>query len=135
MLYGRGAGRFPTASAILGDISEIIRNMKYGSCGRLTKVSGRDKAIVPIEDVMTRFFLRVTLADKPGVLATVSKMLSEHNVSLDTINQTDLVDGNAELVLITHLVKEGDMREALEKLKGLDVTKEIITVLRVEGVA
>lgn len=135
MLYGRGAGRFPTASAILGDVSEIVRNMKYGSCGSLTKVSGRNKVITPMKDVVTRFFIRLTLADKPGVLAVVSKILSEHNVSLDTINQIDMIDGNAELVIMTHLVKEGDMREALERVRALEVTKEIITVLRVEGVA
>jgi len=135
MLYGRGAGRYPTASAILGDVSEIARNMRYGSGGRLTRISGRDKMIIPIEDVMTRFFLRVILTDKPGVLAVVAKTLSEHNVSLNTINQIDYVGGDAELVFITHLVKEGDMRAALKQLKSLEVTKEIITVLRVEGVA
>lgn len=135
MLYGRGAGRFPTASAILGDVAEIVRNIRFHSCGRLTWVSQRDKAVIPIEDVETRFFLRVLLTDKPGVLAAVTKILSKYMVNLDSVNQIDLKGGDAELVLVTHLVREGDMRKALEELRGLETTKEIITVLRVEGVA
>jgi len=135
MLYGRGAGRFPTASAILGDVMEIARNIRNNACGRLTKVSGRERGIVPIDDVETRFFLRVLLADKPGVLATVAKTLSKYNVSLSTVKQTALQGGDAELVFVTHLVREGDMREALAELRSLDVMKRVITVLRVEGVA
>jgi homoserine dehydrogenase len=134
MLYGRGAGRFPTAGAILGDMAEIVRNIRFSCCGRLTEVCGRDKAIIPIEDVETRFFLRLLLADQPGVLAAITKALSKHSVSLDTVSQTDLKEGDAELVLVTHLVREGDMREALEELRSLEETKEILTVLRVEGV-
>ena len=133
MLYGRGAGRFPTASAILGDVAEIIRNIRFGSCGGLTNVSRKEKAIVPIDDVETRFFLRVLLTDKPGVLAAVTKTLSKYDVSLDSVNQIDLIGGDAELVLVTHLVREGAMRLALEELRGLDVMREIFTVLRVEG--
>ena len=135
MLYGRGAGRFPTASAILGDVAAIVRNILSGSCGRLTRVSKREKPIAPIEDLETRFFLRLLLADKPGVLATVTETLSRYNVSLDTVNQVNLKDGDAELVFITHVVREGDIRGALAELSGVDVMKRIITMLRVEGVA
>ncbi|MCL1848217.1 MAG: homoserine dehydrogenase [Clostridiales bacterium] len=133
MLHGRGAGRFPTAAAILGDVSEIARNILAGSCGRLTKVSGRVKPIVPIEDVRTRFFLRILLADQPGVLASVTQILSKYQVSLDTVNQIGLEDGDAELVFVTHLIREGDMRQALEALRDLEEMKGIQSVLRVEG--
>ncbi len=135
MLYGRGAGRFPTASAILGDVTEIVRNMRFGCSGRLNEVCQREKAILPIEEVKTRFFLRLLLADKPGVLALITKALSKYQVSLDTVNQIDLKGGDAELVFVTHVVREGDMQKALEEIRSLDVTKEIITILRVEGVA
>ncbi|MCL2121949.1 MAG: homoserine dehydrogenase [Clostridiales bacterium] len=135
MLYGRGAGRFPTASAILGDVAEIVRNIRFGSCGSLTRVYQREKAILPIEDVETRFFLRLLLTDRPGVLATVARILGRYQVSLDTVNQIDLIGGNAELIFVTHLVREGDLRKALEEIRGLEITKEVITVLRVEGVA
>ena len=135
MLYGRGAGRFPTASAILGDVSEIVRNIRAGSCGRLSMVYGAEKAVVPIEDVRTRFFLRFLVEDKPGVLATITKTLSKWGISLDTVVQTDLGGSEAELVFVTHQVREGDMRKALEDLRSLGETREIKTVLRVEGVA
>ena len=135
MLYGRGAGRFPTAGAVLGDIAEIARNIRLNAAGRLTEVSSREKAIVPIEDVETRFFLRLLLADKPGVLAAVAKVLSDYHVNLEKVNQTDFKGEDAELVIVTRQVREGDMRKALEELRGLAVTKEIITVLRVEGVS
>jgi len=134
MLYGRGAGRFPTACAILGDIAEIVRNIRFKCSGRLTQVYGREKEIIPIDDVETRFFMRLLLTDKPGVLAVVTKTLSKYNVSLETVNQMDLIEGDAELVFVTHLVREGDMRKALEEIGKLDVTKKIVTVLRVEGV-
>ncbi|MCL1805638.1 MAG: homoserine dehydrogenase [Clostridiales bacterium] len=134
MLYGRGAGRFPTACAILGDVAEIVRNIRFNCSGRLTRVYGREKGIVPIDDVETRFFMRLLLADMPGVLAVVTKALSKYNVSLETVNQMDLIEGDAELVFVTHLVREGDMRRALEEIGRLEVTKKIVTVLRVEGV-
>lgn len=134
MLYGRGAGRFPTACAILGDIAEIIRNIRFNCSGRLTQVYGREKAVIPIDDVETRFFLRLLLTDRPGVLAAVARTLSKYSVSLAMVNQMDLVDGDAELVFVTHLVREGDLRKALEEISGMEVTKKIITVLRVEGV-
>jgi homoserine dehydrogenase len=135
MLYGRGAGRFPTASAILGDVSEIARNIRFGCCGRLNQVFDRLKPVMPIDEIKTRFFLRLLLADRPGVLAQITKTLGKHEVSLDTVRQTDLKDGDAELVFITHIAREGDMRQALKEMGELEVTKEIITVLRVEGVA
>ena len=133
MLYGRGAGRFPTASAILGDVLEIVKNIRFGSCGRLTRVYDREKAIIPMEDIETRFFLRLLLADKPGVLAAVTKTLSNYEVSLKTIIQTDIKDGEAKLVFVTHLVREGNMRKALEELRALEDAKEVLTILRVEG--
>ena len=133
MLYGRGAGRFPTACAILGDISEIVRNIRFNCNGRLTQVYDRVKGIVSIDDVETRFFTRMLLADKPGVLAAVAKVFGKYMVSLEMVSQMDLVEGDAELVFVTHLVREGDMRKALEEIGQLEVTKKIITVLRVEG--
>jgi homoserine dehydrogenase len=133
MLYGRGAGRFPTASAILGDVTEIVRNIRFGCTGRLNEVCRRERAILPMEDVRTRFFLRLLLTDKPGVLALITKTLSKYQVSLDIVNQMDLKEGAAELVFVTHTVRAGDMRNALEEIRGLDVTRGIVTILRVEG--
>jgi len=135
MFYGRGAGRMPTASAIVGDIVEIVRNMNNNSLGRLTSICDRIKTVKPIEEVETCFFLRMLLEDKPGVLAQLTKVLGDHQVSLATVLQTSAKDGDAELVFVTHKVREGALREALSEIEKLPVTRKIITVLRVEGEA
>ena len=134
MLYGRGAGRMPTASAVMGDVVEIVRNINFGCQGRLNQVWPREKEIVPIEEVRTRFFLRLLLADKPGAMARITKVLGDHGVSLDSVLQTELGDGSAEVVFVTHLVRQGDMDAALTEIGGLAVTREVKTVLRVEGI-
>ena len=134
MLYGRGAGRMPTASAVMGDVVEIVRNINYHCQGRLNQVWPREKEIIPIREVETRFFLRFLLTDQPGVMAAVSRILGEHAVSLNSVLQKELGDGTAEVVFITHLVRQGNMDAALEEIRELPATREIRTVLRVEGV-
>lgn len=133
MFYGRGAGRMPTASAIVGDIVEIARNMKHNSLGRLSSLCDRTKTIKAINDVETRFFLRMILQDMPGVLAQLTKVLGDHQVSLATVLQTNSEGGDAELVFVTHKVREGDLRAALTQIEALAVTRKILTVIRVEG--
>lgn len=133
MFYGRGAGRMPTASAIVGDIVEIARNINHNCSGRLTSVCERTKTIKAMDDVETSFFLRMVLADRPGVLAQLTKSLGDHQVSLATVLQTNLQGGDAELVFVTHKVREGDLREALKEIENMPVTRKIATVIRVEG--
>lgn len=133
MFYGRGAGRMPTASAIVGDIVEIARNINHNCSGRLSSVCERTKTIKAMDDVETSFFLRMVLADRPGVLAQLTKSLGDHQVSLATVLQTNLQGGDAELVFVTHKVREGDLREALKEIENMPVTRKIATVIRVEG--
>lgn len=133
MFYGRGAGRMPTASAIVGDIVEIARNIDHNCLGRLNSVYDRVKKIKAIDDVETSFFLRMVLEDRPGVLAKLTKALGDHQVSLASVLQTNLQGGDAELVFVTHKVREGDLRAALKEIEGMPVTRKIVTVLRVEG--
>ncbi len=133
MFYGVGAGRLPSASAILGDVAAIARNIKNDCEGRLNLLDRRERAIKPMQDVETRFFLRLVLADRPGVLAQIAEVLGNHGVSLARVLQTNLREGDAELVLVTHGVRDGDMQLALTEISGLAATREIVTVLRVEG--
>jgi homoserine dehydrogenase len=133
MFYGRGAGRMPTASAIVGDIVEIARNINHNCLGRLSSVYDRVKKIKAIDDVETSFFLRMVLEDRPGVLAKLTKALGDHQVSLASVLQTNLQGGDAELVFVTHKVREGDLRAALKEIESMPVTRKIVTVLRVEG--
>ncbi len=133
MLYGRGAGRMPTASAVMGDVVEIVRNINFNCQGRLNQVYPREKEIIPMADVKTRFFLRFILTDKPGVMAKITKVMGNHGISLDSVLQKELGDGSAEVAFVTHLVRQGDMDAALAEIREMDVTREIRTVLRVEG--
>ncbi len=133
MFYGRGAGRMPTASAIVGDIVEIARDINHNCLGRLGTVYDRVKKIKAIDDVETSFFLRMVLEDRPGVLAQLTKSLGDHQVSLASVLQTNLQGGDAELVIVTHKVREGDLRAALKEIESMPVTRKIVTVLRVEG--
>jgi len=75
----------------------------------------------------------MVLADRPGVLAQLTKSLGDHQVSLATVLQTNLQGGDAELVFVTHKVREGDLREALKEIENMPVTRKIATVIRVEG--
>ncbi|MDR1205366.1 MAG: homoserine dehydrogenase [Peptococcaceae bacterium] len=134
MFYGRGAGRMPTASAIAGDVVEISRNILADCCGRIKSSSrGSAKAIRTIANVNTKFFLRMVLEDKPGVLAQVSKVFGEKEVSIAMVLQTNRDGDGAELVVITHKVREGNLWDALHVIEKMPITKKIITVLRVEG--
>jgi homoserine dehydrogenase len=134
MFYGRGAGRMPTASAIAGDIVEISRNILANCCGRIkSSTQGPRKAIRAIANVNTKFFLRIVLEDRPGVLAQVSKVFGEKEVSIAMVLQTNRNGDGAELVVITHKVREGNLWDALNAIEKMPITKKIVTVLRVEG--
>ena len=82
MFYGVGAGRLPSASAILGDVAAIARNIDFHCEGRLNLLDRRERAVKPMQEVETRFFLRLVLADRPGVLAQIAEALGNHGVSL-----------------------------------------------------
>lgn len=133
MFYGRGAGRMPTASAIVGDVVEIARNIHFNCLGRLNAQVSRQKKVLAIQDVETCFFLRMILEDVPGVLAQLAKVLGDHQVSLATVLQTNSQGNSAELVFVTHKVREGDLRDALKEIEKMPFTRDILTVLRVEG--
>jgi len=131
MFYGPGAGRYPAASAVLGDVGAIARNIRRNSVGRLNLLDKRELLIKPINEVETSFFLRMILEDQPGVLADITEILSSHEVSLARILQKPK-GKEAELTLITHKVKDGNMSKAIADMAKLSATKEILTVLRVE---
>jgi len=133
MLYGRGAGRMPTASAVMGDVVEIVRNINFNCTGRLNQRLVKNQEVVPIEKVVTRFFLRLILEDKPGTMAAITKTLAKYGVSMDTILQKDLDNSCAEVVVVTHPVVTEDMTKAIEEIRTLNATREIKTILRVEG--
>jgi homoserine dehydrogenase len=131
MFYGRGAGGAPTASAVLGDLIAVARNKARGVEGH-GETDYADLAIAPIDDVNSRYLIRVEVADKPGVLATVAQLFASSNVSIETVRQTGRGD-SAELIVATHSAPEKALKQTVAALTKSDVVKNVESVLRIEG--
>lgn len=134
MFYGRGAGQMPTASSVTGDIIEVINNIRTNSTGRTSCTCYENKIFKPIGEVIAKYYLRLHVLDRPGVLASIAGVFGNHGVSLGTVIQKNgHNEGIAEIVVITHQVQESDIQDALTVLKEMSITKEIDNLIRVEG--
>lgn len=131
MFMGRGAGQMPTASAVMGDIIDVCRNIVYDSCGRVSGKCYKQLPVKSIESCESKFFLRMQVEDRPGVLANIASVLGNNNVSIAQVVQKSRNIGSAELVIITDLVKERNFNDAIAVFKGMSVVKEISGVIRV----
>jgi homoserine dehydrogenase len=133
MFYGRGAGGAPTASAILGDLIAIARNKTRGGEGH-GESDYAELAIAPIDNVRSRYLIRLDVADKPGVLATVAQLFASNSVSIETVRQSGRGD-SAELIVATHSAPESSLKKTVASLAQSDVVKNVESVLRIEGSA
>ena len=130
MFYGRGAGEFPTASAVMGDVIDVIRDIQYHCTGRISCTCYRSTKIKSFSEVKNKFFLRMQVDNQPGVLAAIASVFGTHKVSISKVGQKVITDGVAELAIVTDSVKEYHMQDALEYLKGMDTIREISSVIR-----
>ncbi len=133
MFMGRGAGEMPTASAVMGDVIDCMRNILHGSCGKIGCGCYLNLSVKPIEETVSRFFLRVQVADKPGALANIAGILGNNDVSIEQVVQKKSHNGVAELVIITDSVRERHFNDAIRILEGMSVIKEISGIIRVYG--
>jgi len=131
MLYGRGAGGPPAASAVLGDLIVAARHLRSGTAVPAPSRRGPVR-IQPLEDLVSVFYLSIDVLDRPGVLASVAAVFGEHGVSIRSMEQLGLGD-EARLVFITHLARGGAVAETIEDLGRLDVVDRVGGVLRVVG--
>ncbi|SFF95068.1 homoserine dehydrogenase [Desulfotomaculum arcticum] len=133
MFYGRGAGELPTASAVVSDAMDAARDLLRNVPGIISCTCYDEKPVKDMGLVESRYYIRIQVSDKPGVLASIAYAFSDKEVSLATVlqKQTDAV--TAEIVLVTHKVREKNMQEALEIIKHLSSVKAISNVIRVEG--
>lgn len=131
MFYGRGAGEFPTASAVMGDVIDVIRDIQYHCTGRINCTCYRHTKIKKFDDVKNKFFIRIQGDNRPGVLAAITSVFGEHKVSITNVVQKVLTESVGELIIVTEAVKEYHMRDALEELKNMETTREICNVIRV----
>ncbi|MFW5976423.1 MAG: homoserine dehydrogenase [Bacillota bacterium] len=132
MSYGKGAGQMPTGSAVVADIIQAAKDIYYKNPDTYSMNNYIDNKIVNIEEVENRFYIRIQVNDKPGVMAKVTKVLGDRKVSLASVLQKHRLSKVVPLVLITHPVKEKYLNDSLKELKQLDDVLEINSVIRVE---
>lgn len=131
MFYGRGAGEMPTASAVVGDVIDILRNMEWGSSGRIGCSCYRDLPIKEIGDIESKYFMRLHAEDRPGVLATIAAVFGNNGVSIAKLIQKNTQDGFAEIVIVTDSVRERHFQDAMAVLEGMSVIRKISRIIRV----
>jgi homoserine dehydrogenase len=131
MFYGQGAGGAPTASAVLGDLVAVARNRVHR--GRGPRESAYAALPVrPMGQTPTRYHISLDVADRAGVLSQVAAVFAEHDVSIAAVRQEGRVD-DASLVIVTHAATDAALRSTVDKIGGLPVVREVVSVMRVEG--
>ena len=130
MFYGRGAGEMPTASAVVGDVIDVARDLAYNCTGRISCTCYRQIPVKDFGEVQNKFFLRMQVKNRPGVLARIAQVFGEHKVSIARVVQKNAHSDRAELVIVTEKVKERHMKDATEELKQMESIYEISSVIR-----
>ncbi len=144
MFYGRGAGGEPTASAVLGDVVAVARHRVLGGRGP-GESAYADLPLLGMGQAITRYHISLDVADRPGVLAQVATAFAEHQVSIETVRQQQVLDtgsagagsgdaGRANLVVVTHAAPDAALSATVDALAALPVVRGVNSVMRVEGV-
>ena len=133
MFYGRGAGALPTASAIVGDIVDVARDIIHHSGSRILCTCFNDKPVASVEVTESPYYVRLVVEDKPGVLAAIAGAFGAQQVSMHSVIQKRKVDSGTELVLVTYKVADANLRLAVSTLLGMSVVKKVANVIRVES--
>ena len=134
LFHGPGAGSKPTTSAVVADIVDIARNLVGNVVPPAPLKPSEEVRIRPTAELETKYYLRLSVADRPGVLAQIAKVLGDLQISIASVIQkeTDEVAQRAEIVLMTHRANEASMQQALRRLKELDAVSEVGNMVRVE---
>jgi len=142
LYYGKGAGAEPTASAVVADLVDITRLATADPDHRVPHLAFQpdamaDTPILPIDKVITAFYLRLVVADEAGVLSKITTTLAEHDISIDAVLQRESAEGErqTDLIILTHDTLEGRMREALTKMQALPTVLAPIVSIRKEELA
>ncbi|ASM78400.1 Homoserine dehydrogenase [Vitreoscilla filiformis] len=142
LYYGKGAGSEPTASAVVADLVDITRLHTADPDHRVPHLAFQpdalaDTPILPIEQVRTAFYLRLRVADEAGVLARITSILAENDISIDAVLQRESAEGEkqTDLIILTHVTVEGPMRAALAAMQALPTVVAPIVSLRTEELA
>jgi homoserine dehydrogenase len=139
LYYGAGAGALPTASAVVADLVDVVRELDVAPHARVPYLAFQAGAlsphpVLPMRDVVTAYYLRLEVRDEPGVLADVTRILSDHSISIDSILQKHAPTGGDQVsvIILTHRVTERHMNMALEQIGGLPAVQGRVTRIRLE---
>lgn len=135
LFYGQGAGKLPTASAVLSDIVDIAKHIACKGENNKIKlnVDREIKGIKKMSEVVTRYYVHFSAIDKPGVLAKIAELLGRHNISIASVVQKERREAKiVPIVMLTHEAREKDMQDALRKINKLDIIKRKTVVIRLE---
>jgi homoserine dehydrogenase len=137
-LSGHGAGMMPTASAVLSDIVDLARNIRHGSIGRIPllghrKPHSQPPLLKPLAENVMRYYFRFSALDKPGVLSAIAGILGKHGISIESVHQKGRKSsGTVPVVMMSHRVKESDVRNAFSEIKALDTVGAAPLLIRIE---
>ncbi len=142
LYYGAGAGDEPTASAVIADVVDVVRAMTSDPSNRVPHLAFQpdqlaDIPVLSIEDITTAYYLRMCALDQPGVLASITKIMGESNISIEAFIQKEPEEGanKVDIILLTQRVREGDMNTAIQAIEALEVTCSPVTRIRVESLS
>ena len=127
-----------TASAVVGDVIDIARNILSGSTGRVPSLSYqmdhiRKIPILPMEDIRMHYYFRFSALDRPGVLSKISGILGDYDISIKSVHQKGRkTKGAVPIVMLTHIAREADVQDALSKIYNLDVVSDRPVLIRIE---
>lgn len=136
LFYGRGAGKDATASAVLSDLADAALDLKCGSKRRVPPFVPHDKAgaVMPMDEVVSRYFVRLAVVDKPGVFARIADILAKSKIGISSINQPEGHEGETvPVILMIHDAPNAAMKKALAKIAQLGVVRGEPVMIRVEN--
>ncbi len=139
LYYGKGAGAEPTASAVIADLVDVTRMHTADPENRVPHLAFQpnqlvDLKVLPMDEVQTSYYLRLRVADKPGVLADITRILADEQISIDAVIQKEPAEGEdqTDLIMLTHLTREKRINAAIAKIEKLAVVAGKVTRLRLE---
>ena len=139
LYYGKGAGAEPTASAVIADLVDVTRMHTADPENRVPHLAFQpnqlaDIKILPMDEVQTSYYLRLRVQDKPGVLADITRILADEQISIDAVIQKEPGEGEdqTDLIMLTHLTREKRINAAIAKMEALSVVQGKVTKLRLE---
>ena len=136
MYYGPGAGMMPTASAVIGDVMELARDISKGISGRVPPLGFqqlKETALKEMGQVISKYYLRFSVVDRPGVLSKISGILGDHHISiLSVLQKGRKVEQTVPLVIITYKAQEENLNHALNEINNLDIIMDKTRIIRIE---